>query len=275
MSVNTIAGIVPDFWLDAATITGVEAGNPLLDWNDKSGNGGVALSVGKLLNFCHRGADYAPYHGVFPNNPPTYRGLSHEINTKPYVTFDSALRQSMKLGVRDLGLDANVRGFSFVTVARFHTSKDASYLFITHDHTNSTRFAVIVDAGGKARVHIRPNSRYPRQVFHAKADKGIPLGKWVVLSVVVDYRQDTFGVGMYLNSEIIGSYRPDNNPSSRPAESGTGSDLSTFVVIGSTGENNHLGCDIAELICFREDINFGEPNNLKLVESELVAKYKI
>jgi hypothetical protein len=177
--------------------------------------------------------------------------------------------------VKDLGLDANVRGFSFVTVARFHSSKDASYLFITHDRTNSTRFAVIVDAGGKARVHLRPNSRYPNQVFHAKADKGIPLDRWVLLSVVVDYRRDTFGVGMYLNSETIGAYRPDNTPASRPAESGTSGDLSTFVVIGSTGENNHLSCDIAELICFREDIDFGEPNNLGLVESELKAKYRI
>jgi len=273
MSVNTIAGIVPDFWLDASAIAGVEAGNPLLDWHDKSGNGGVAIPVGKLLNFCHRGADYAPYHGVFPNNPPTYHGPSHEINGQPYVAFDAARRQSMKLSVKDLGLDANVRGFSFVTVARFHPSKDASYLFITHDRTNSTRFSVIVDADGKARVTLRPNSRYPSQVFRAKAGRAIPPDRWVLLSVVVDYRQDTFGVGMYLNSEIIGFYRPGSDPASRPAESGTSGDLSTFVVIGSTGENNHLSCDIAELICFREDIDFGEPNNLKLVESELKAKY--
>ena len=80
---------------------------------------------------------------------------------------------------------------------------------------------------------------------------------------------------MYLNSEIIGAYRPDDNPASRPEESGTSSNLSTFIVIGSTGENNHLSCDIAELICFREDIDFGAPNNLQLVESELGAKYEI
>jgi hypothetical protein len=268
MAVNTIAGIVPDFWLDAGSLVGLKAGGQVGEWLDKSGNGGVAIAVGKLLNF-------DPGHGIFQNNPPTYFGPSNEIGGKPHVAFDSARRQTMKLSARDLGLDTSVRGFTFISVARLLPAKNTSYLFITHDRTNSTRFAVIVDPDGKLRVHIRPNSRFPDQVFRAKTDKAFPLAKWGVTSVVVDYRHNTFGVAIYWNSELIGSYRPDSTTSSRPSESGTGSDLSTFVVIGSTGENNHLSCDIAELICFREDINFGTPNNLQLVEDELKAKYKL
>ena len=101
------------------------------------------------------------------------------------------------------------------------------------------------------------------------------MGSWAVLSVVVDYRRETFGIWIYLNSEGIGSFQPGDDPAHRPAEGGTSSDLSTQIVIGSTGENNHLSCDIAELLCFREDINLGEPNVLRLVESELRARYGI
>jgi len=266
MAVNTIAGIVPDFWLDAGSPAPPSSGSPVTEWVDRSGNGGVALAVGKLLNF-------DPGHGVFQNNPPTYSGPSSEINDKPFVAFDSARRQSMKLSVRDLGLDTSVRGFSVVTVARLHRPEGQSYLFITHDRKNETRFAVIANPDGTLQVMIRPNSKYPLVWFNAKTDSPFPFAKWGVLSVVVDYRVNSFGVGIYLNSDHLESKL--DGKYSRPSECGTGSDLSTFVVIGSTGENNHLSCDIAELLCFREDINFGNPNNLKLVEAELKAKYKI
>lgn len=269
MAFNTIADIVPDLWLDAGSLAHPVIGGPVTEWVDKSGNGGVALAVGKLLNF-------DPGHGVFQSNPPTYNGPTNDINGKPFVAFDSARRQSMKLSVRDLGLDTSVRGFSLITVARLHAPKvKPSYLFITHDRTNSTRFAVIAQPDGKLRVNIRPNSKYPEQVFNAFSDQAFPFGKWAVLSVVVDYRHNSFGVAIYLNSVLVGALRPDGKVTSRPSESGTGSDLSTFVVVGSTGEDNHLSCDIAELLCFREDINFGDPNNLRLVEADLKVKYKM
>jgi hypothetical protein len=266
---QTIAGVVPDLWLDASTLSQLGDGDPVTTWVDKSGNGGTALAAGIIFNPAHT-EGYPPYgDGRFPNTPPKFSKSVPAINGLPAIAFGGETpegRQTLRLSRRDLGLDSGASGFTLVSVVSMGTD-DGGYFFITHDGFNNTRFAVIRDTSSTIRVHFRKQTAFP---FAEVSSVPVPADTWGVLSIWADYREAFCSLGIRFNGKQIGAIR---NVTGQPADQTT-SEPSTFVVIGSTGENNHLSMRLAELLFFRADLWLGQPlTGVQQIEQALAIKY--
>jgi hypothetical protein len=255
----TTTDLVAHCWLVASDLVtaGLANGANVTLWSDRTDN---------FYNLQYQ-PTIADISGVWKHSAPTL--TVNAVNNLPAVSFAAPQQQSL-IWAPGGSLDQSIEGFSAVFVIQPDSSviEDASFLFITHDAEQASRFAIVLNPyQGGVRAIISSNGTEYNVPVLGSASKGIPFGalnapQWGVLSLRVWYGLDpiaTLQVNGVSSAVNLSNAAIPTTPSYMDA-------------LCSDSESAHMTCDIAEMSFYP---GYLADAQLAQIETALRQKYGI